>query len=125
MIIKMLNKLRRRIDKHSEELKKELRKYKEETEQNNTIMEIKNTLQGINTRLDDTDEWFNEVEDKGVEITTAEKKKRIFKNKDSFLKLLTSGTMSSILASALEGSKKKNKERGREFIWKNNSWKVP
>ena len=46
MTIKMLHKLRRRLDEHSEkqiDLKKK-------------VTEIKNTLQGINTRLDDKEE---------------------------------------------------------------------
>lgn len=48
-------------------------------------MEIKNTLQGINNRLDDTDEWLSEVEDKGAEITPAEKKKEFLRMRIVFL----------------------------------------
>ena len=44
----------------------------------NSIIGIKNTLEGIK-KLDDTEEWVNELEDTVVEITDAEQKKRIKK----------------------------------------------
>ena len=40
----------------------------------NTIMETKNTLEGINSRLNDTKEWIRELEDRELEITAAEQK---------------------------------------------------
>ena len=42
---------------------------------NNTINEIKNSLEGINSRITDAEEWINELEDKIVEITTTEQNK--------------------------------------------------
>ena len=36
---------------------------------------MKNTPEGINNRLNDTEEWISELEDGGVEITAAEQKK--------------------------------------------------
>ena len=36
---------------------------------------MKNTLEGINSRLDDTEEQISELEDRLVEITKAEEKK--------------------------------------------------
>ena len=54
MIIKMLNKPGRRIDEHSENFKLENIK-KNRIELKNTIIEIENTLEGINSRLDDTE----------------------------------------------------------------------
>ena len=45
-------------------------------------MFLKNTLEGINSRLDDTEEWISELEERIVEITQAEQKKR----KKNFLK---------------------------------------
>ena len=39
------------------------------------ITEIKNTLEGINSRISETEEQINEVEDKIVEITTEEQNK--------------------------------------------------
>ena len=38
-------------------------KYKEEPETKNIVTEIKNTLEGINSRLDDTEEWIHKLED--------------------------------------------------------------
>ena len=56
VIIKMLTKLRRRMDK--ENFNKELENTKEnQTELKNTVTGIKNALQGINSRLDDREEW--------------------------------------------------------------------
>ena len=51
----------------------------------NTITETKNTLEGINSRLDDKEEQISELEDRGVEITEAEqnKQKRMKRNEDS------------------------------------------
>ena len=42
---------------------------------NNTINEIKNSLEGINRRLTEAEERISDLEDKIVEITTAEKNK--------------------------------------------------
>ena len=36
---------------------------------NNTITEIKNTLEGTNSRITETEEWISELEDRMVEIT--------------------------------------------------------
>ena len=50
---------------------------------NNTINEIKNSLEGINSRIPEVEEHISDLEDKIVEITTAEssiKKKRKEKN---------------------------------------------
>lgn len=35
----------------------------------NTVTEMKNTLEGINSKLNDTEEWINKLEDRVVEIT--------------------------------------------------------
>ena len=52
---------------------------------NNTINEIKNTLEGINSRITEAEEWISDLEDKMVEITTAEqnKEKRMKRIEDS------------------------------------------
>ena len=42
---------------------------------NNTINEIKNTLEDINSRITQAEEWINDLKDKIVEITTAEQNK--------------------------------------------------
>ena len=42
---------------------------------NNTIYEIKISLEGIHSRITEAEEWINDLEDKIVEITTAEHNK--------------------------------------------------
>ena len=42
---------------------------------NNTITEIKNTLEGINSRITEAEEWISELEDRMVKITTEEHNK--------------------------------------------------
>ena len=51
---------------------------------NNTITEIKSTLEGINSRLTEAEESISEVKDRMVEINEAERKKekRIKRNED-------------------------------------------
>ena len=41
----------------------------------NTITEMKNTLEGINSRITEAEEQINELEDRVVGITTMEKNK--------------------------------------------------
>ena len=52
---------------------------------NNAINEIKNTLEGINSRRMETQDRISEVEDKMVEINEAERKKdkRMKRNEDN------------------------------------------
>ena len=52
---------------------------------NNTINEIKNSLEGINSRITEAEKRINDLEDKIVEITTAEqnKEKRMKRIHDS------------------------------------------
>ena len=52
---------------------------------NNTITEIKNTLERINSRITEAKEWKSDLEDRMVESTAAEqnKEKRMKRNEDS------------------------------------------
>ena len=61
----------------------ELKNKHEET--NSTTTEIKNTLEGINSRISEAEEWISELEDKMVEITSEEqnKVKRMKRTEDS------------------------------------------
>ena len=43
---------------------------------NNKINEIKNSLEGINSRITETEERISDLEDKIVEITTAQQNKQ-------------------------------------------------
>ena len=42
---------------------------------NNTITEMKNTLEGINSRITEAQEQISDLEDRMVEITAAEQNK--------------------------------------------------
>ena len=71
MIVKMFKELRRRLDEESQKLEvfnTEL----ENIKKNQT--ELKNTVKGSNSRLDDT-EVSSKLEDRVVKITKAKKKK--------------------------------------------------
>ena len=50
---------------------------------NNTINEIKNSLEGVNSRITEAEEWISDLEDKIVEITATDqnKEKRNEKNR--------------------------------------------
>ena len=42
---------------------------------NNTITEIKNTQEGINSRITEAEKWINDLEDRMVEFTAEEQNK--------------------------------------------------
>ena len=46
------------------------------TMMNNTINEIKNSLEGINSRITEAEEWISDLEDKIVEILTRSRIKK-------------------------------------------------
>ena len=76
MFNKDLEKLQK---KHLEELKNK------QIEMNNTIIEMKNTLEGISSRKTEAEEQISDLEDRTVEFTAAEhnKQKRMKKNEGS------------------------------------------
>ena len=57
--------------------------------QRQTITEIKNTLEGTNSRIFKAEEWISELEEKMVEITSEEqnKVKRMKRTEDSLRNL--------------------------------------
>ena len=58
---------------------------------NNAINEIKNTLEGTNSRITEVEDTISEVEDRMVEINETERKKEL---KEMRTTSETSGTMS-------------------------------
>ena len=85
MIVKMIKKFENKLKKMQESFNKDLEELKNKhTETNNTITEIKSTLEGINCRIPE-EEWISELEDKMVEITSEElnKVKRMKRTEDS------------------------------------------
>ena len=75
------------MEKIKETFYKNLEKlYSKQTVMNNTKNEIKNSLEGINSRITEAEERISDLEDKRVEITTAEqnKGKKMKKIEDTF-----------------------------------------
>ena len=62
MMVRQLNELRRRISEHGEEINKYLDNIKKNKTVKKSITEIKYTLERIQIRLDDTEEWISELE---------------------------------------------------------------
>ena len=86
MIVKMIQNLGNRMEKIQETFNKEL----EELNSKQTMMsitknEIKNSLEGINSRITEAEEQISDLEVKIVQITTTEqnKEKRMKRIEDS------------------------------------------
>ena len=76
MIVKMIQNLGNRIEKIEETFNKDLEELKrKQTMMNNTTIEIKNSLERINSRITEAEERISDLEDKIVEITTTEQNK--------------------------------------------------
>ena len=76
MIVNMIQNLGNRMEKIQETFNKDLEELmSKQTVMNNTINEIKNSLEGINSRITEAGEQISELEDRVVEITTAEQNK--------------------------------------------------
>ena len=76
MIVKMIQNLGNRMEKIKETFNKDLEELKiKQTMMNNTLNEIKNSLEGNNKRITEAEERISDLEDKIVEITTTEQNK--------------------------------------------------
>ena len=78
---------------------------------NNTISEIKNSLKGINSRIIEAEERISDLENKIVEITTAEqnKEKRIKRIEDSLRDLSDNMKRTNIRTIGVPEEEEKNK----------------
>ena len=87
------------------------RRTKEQTMMNNTINEIKNSLEGINSRITEAEEQTSDLEDKISEITTAEKnkEKRMKKIEDSLRDLWDNTKCTNIRIIGVPEEKEKRK----------------
>ena len=93
---------------------------------NNTITEVKNTLEGINSRKPEAEEWISELEDKMLEITSEEqsKVKRMKRTEDTLRDLWDSYQVYQHSNSRGPRSQRE-KERVWENFWRDYSWKFP
>ena len=83
----------------------------------NTITEMKNTLEGVNSRLNEAGEWISELEDRVVEITAAEDKneKRLKTNDDSLRDLWDNTKCANVCIIGVPGGEER--EKGPEKIF--------
>ena len=82
---------------------------------NNAINEIKNTLEGTNSRIMEAEDRISEVEDRMVEINKTERKKekRIKRNEDNLRDLWDNVKHPNI---RIIGTQEEDKKRGHEKI---------
>ena len=66
----------------------------------NIVAEMKNTLEEINSRVNDTEEWINELEYRVCKSLMLKRQKKSMKRNDDSL-MRTSGTSSGTLIFAL------------------------
>ena len=65
MTVKMIQNLGNRMEKIQETFNKDVEELKsKQTMMNNTINDIKYSLQGINSRITEGEEWISDLEDK-------------------------------------------------------------
>ena len=86
MVLKMTKNLENKMEKMQESSYKDLEELKNKHEErNNTFTEIKNTLEGIKSRISEAEKHIIVPEDKMVEITSEEqnKVKRMKRTDDS------------------------------------------
>ena len=86
MVVKMIQTLGNRIEKIQERFNKDPEeRNSKQTVMSNTINEIKNSLEGINSRITEAEERISNQEDKIVKITTTgqNKEKRMNRIEDS------------------------------------------
>ena len=89
----------------------------------NTITEIKNSVEAANSRIQEAEEQISKVEDRLVEITNAEQKReKKMENKVSE----NSGTTLNAPTSVLQGCQKEKREEGdTKNIPRDKSQKLP
>ena len=72
-----INSLETSIEKMHELFNKDIEEIKSHSIMNNTINEIKNTLEGTNSRITEAEDRISEVENRMVEINEAEREKEL------------------------------------------------
>ena len=118
-----INSLETRIERMQKMFNKDLEEIKKSQYiMNNAINEIKNTLEGTNSRIMEAEDRISEVEDRMVEINEAErKKKRIKRNEDNLRDLWDNVKCPNIWITGIpeEEDKKKDHEKILEIIVEN------
>ena len=118
MMVKMIQNLGNTMEKIQETFNKDLEELKsKQTMMNNTKNEIKNSPDGINSRITEAKERISDLKDKRVEITTAEqnKEERIKRIEDSLRGLW--GNIKSINIQIIGVPEEEEKKKGSEKIF--------
>ena len=118
MIVKMIKNLENKMEKMQESINKDLEEVKnKKTETNNTITEIKNTPEVINSQIPETEERISGLEDKLVEITSEEENrvKRMKRTEDSLRDLWDNIKCTNIQIIGVPEEKEKKKEYKKIF----------
>ena len=126
MIQDLGNELEAKTNKLQETLNKEIEDLKiKQAEMQTAITKIKNSLEGTNSRLQETEEQKSKVEDRLVEITDEEEKrgKRLKRNEDKLRELLDNVKHNNI--PILYGCQNEKKERKsqRKYLKSFLTWK--
>lgn len=79
----------------------------------NIVSELKNTVEGFNSRLDKAEEWVNKTEDKAMELTQTKHKKEKKKVESTLGDLQDNIKQNNICIIEFT---RRGKERGRKFI---------
>ena len=123
LMLKMMqdigNKLEAKMDNLQETLTKEIQDIKlKQEEMQNTITEIKNSLEAANSRIQEAEEGINEVEDRLVEIMDVEQKskKRLKRNEESLRELWDNVKCTNIRITGVP--EEKRERRGQEKYFK-------
>ena len=97
---------------------KDIEEIKKSIKMNNAINEIKNTLEGTNSRIIEAEDRISEVEDKMLDINEAERKKekRIKRNEDNLRDLWDNVKSPNIRIIGVPEDKKKSHEKILEEI---------
>ena len=114
----MIQNLGNRMEKIQETFNKDLEELKsKQIAMNNTINEIKNSLQRIKGRITEGEERISDLEDKIVEITTTEKnkEKRMKRIEDSLRDLWNNIKRTNIRIIGVPEEEEKKKETEKIF----------
>ena len=85
----------------------------------NSITEMKSTVEGINSKLHDTEEWISELENRVVDIIAAKQKK---KRNENHLRDLWDNIMHANVR-VIVVSEEEWEKGPEENVWRCNSWK--
>ena len=79
---------------------------------NNKIIEMKTTLEGINSRITEAEEQISDMEDRMVEFTAMEqdKEKRMKRNEDSLIDLWDNTKCNNICITGIPEEKRERKD---------------